>query len=73
MIPWTVKTMNTSLTNQIMPKHSLETRHHQEIKIIWKYNTKLTFNEKDRMLGPTVGNGKCEKCLQDYQHKYEEQ
>jgi len=46
MIPWIVRRMNASATNQIMPKHSLEIGHNKRIKSFWTHNALVRFHGK---------------------------
>jgi len=59
MIPWTGRRMNASVTNQIMPKHSLETS--ATIRKLKYFGHKMHSTDsmkKDLILGVTNGSGK---------------
>jgi len=62
MIPWTVKWINASVTNQIMPKHSLETLATiSKLKYFGHIMHSSDSMKKDRMLGLTDCSGKYER------------
>jgi hypothetical protein len=59
MIPWTVRWMNASMTNQIMPKHSLETLATiSKLKYFGQTMHNSDCMKKDLILGLTDSSGK---------------
>jgi hypothetical protein len=71
MIPWAVRWMKASETNQIMPKHSLETLVTiSKLKYFGHTMHSSDCIKKDLILGLTDGNKK--HSVQDDQQKYEE-
>jgi hypothetical protein len=64
MIPWTVRRMNASVTNQFMPKHSLETLATiRKSKYFGHTIHSSDSMKKNLILGLTDGSGKLRKTV----------
>ena len=62
MIPWAVRRINASATNQIMPKHSLETLATiSKLKYFGHTMHSSDSMNKEMILGLTDGDGKLRK------------